>query len=162
MRRASMLGALGLLGVLCGALSSCSDDKPLDECIVGAWGGVDAPCPCPPPESGLAPPECAAPECVQSYVSVFLADGRAFDTYTFRDEDTFSAVVVAKGTWAVVGTDLETSFPGAEGEPKVFKTTLECQGDTMTRGGSAPRSRPEWEEALIQAAETGQWAERPY
>jgi hypothetical protein len=162
MRHRSVLGVFALLGIVCGSLSSCGDDKPLGECIVGAWAGVDAPCPCPPADSGLAPAECADPACVQNYVSVFFSDGRAFDTYTFRDDDTFSAVVVAKGTWSVIGTDLETSFPGLGGEPQAFRTPLECEGDTMKRGGSGARSRPSWEEALLEAAESGQWAERPY
>lgn len=143
-------------------LSSCGEDKPLDECLVGAWAGFDGTCPCAPPESGLSPPECADPACVYNYVSVFFADGRVFDTYVFRDDDSFTAMGVGEGTWAVLGTDLETRFPGLNGEPAVYRTTLECQDDTMKRGGSGPRNRPSWEAALIEAAESGQWTERPY
>jgi hypothetical protein len=95
-----------------------SDPLPLEECLVGAWGGVTFSCaPC--PSIGKVPTECEQEDCVNAGFWVIRDDGTLVTGTYYRSD---SSGTVSEGsnfcaseyTWRLNGDVLEFSNDGFE------------------------------------------------
>lgn len=132
LRHAKRLTAAAALVLSMFVLSSCSNSKPLSQCMVGSWRNpLDGGCLCP------TEPECQSSDCVGIDFKSFQAGGTYYSgTVTWSNQSMTMSSEGAASTGTFTVDDKSGVVTLVSSSNAQVQQTLTCSGDSLTVNGA--------------------------